>query len=179
MFKSKIITVSILFSMLYCGNLKASDTEDEKSIIRSACIYHFSQDATEEGSDFFSSEGLADYQLESELSKIAPLHINLIDREVGDSVLEQLIPYQHLIQGFSLEGNYFTNNALEILTKFKELRFLDLTNNSFSYPSLKPLYQLPHLDTVDLTYNKIAPQEIATLREQNLALKVISSVKTY
>lgn len=177
MIKSKIVTAGLLSSVLCYSALNASNKEEE-SIIRTACIYHFSQNLNEEGTDFFSTNNILDNQvLENELSNIAPLHINLIDRKVGDSVLEQLIPYKHLIYGLSLADNYFTNGALEILEKFKELRYLDVANNSFSYPSLNPLLTLSHLCTVDLTYNKIDIEEVRSLQTQRPILEVISSIQ--
>lgn len=89
-------------------------------------------------------------------------------------MLDDLIPYADLVYGLSLEGNFFTNNSLKILAdKFKQLRYLDVKNNSLRYPSLQPLLTLPHLSTLELTYNKIDPSEISQFQEQKTNCTVV------
>lgn len=167
--KLRFFATSFFSSLLLGGVLNASviSLNEQEDIIKTACIYHFCENPDEDVEDFFSVDSIPQDLLGAKLKERAPIHINLIDRGFGDAVLEELIPYAPLIYGLSLEGNFFTNESLEIIAgKFSELRYLDLKNNRLKKPLLEPLLTLPHLSTLELTYNKVDESEIMQFKKQ-------------
>lgn len=170
----KNTTTYIVFSLLFCNQASTMTVDNiDDNIIHTADIYKYSDNQDEDTETFFPKEGMTQKELEKELSKLGAVHINLIDCEVGDSALVQLIPYAHLIHGLSLSDNYFTNEALNHLTSFSELKYLELANNSFLNPSLASLRNLKHLSYLDLRHNKIDSSEIKALQEQMPKSKIV------
>lgn len=163
---NKFKIISIFF--LCCIIVQSAFSMDkfEENILHRACIYKYSDNQEEITETFSPGKYFTDEQFIEDLSRIQPIHINLIEMEVGDSILDQLIPYSHLIYGLSLEDNFFTNNSLSRLSKFSELRYLDLSNNSFTKPSLEGLANLKKLSILILTYNRIDPKELEAIREK-------------
>jgi hypothetical protein len=172
--KFKIISFFILYSII-CHNASSSEEEFNKSILHRSRIYKYSNDQSEETEIFFPSNQLTSEKFMEELNKIKPIHVNLIDMEVSDSVLLQLIPYSNFIHGLSLSDNFFTNKSLDYLTKFSELRYLNLSNNRFIFPSLDCLSDMNHLNHLDITYNRISYSELLSIQEKMKNVKIIFS----
>ncbi|OJX03732.1 MAG: hypothetical protein BGO76_00200 [Caedibacter sp. 38-128] len=157
-------TSLLALSYLASSNLSHASNTDltDESFFTTACIYSYKDNQEEESLDFnlkcFNN-------INAELEKFGPIHVNLIDRQLTDEVLDLLLPYASSIYALSLADNFFTNTAIEKLSEFTGLRYLDVANNSFTSPSLKPLTKLKNLKHLILTYNRIEPLEFENLKE--------------
>ncbi|MEI8296164.1 MAG: hypothetical protein WCG04_06550 [Alphaproteobacteria bacterium] len=149
-------------------------TDDvESNILNRAFVCKYSDDQEEETEVFLPKENWTPKEFMEELTKIQPIHVNLVEMNVSDYILDELLPYAHLIYGLYLSDNFFTDKSLEILQNFSELRFLGMENNSLNHPSLEHLLALTHLQHLDLTYNKIDPSELEAIRTKLEGVRVI------
>ena len=154
--------------------LSMEQSQSEEHILSKACIYKYTDNESDDDEEYCWPNNISNQtQTFNELSKIKPIHVNMIDLEVGDSALSQLLPYSSLIYGLSLSDNFFTNKSLDDLAKFHELRYLDITNNSFLFPSLDSLATLDHLRCLKVTYNRIDPTELKSLQNKLQAVEII------
>mgnify|MGYP003110129107 CR=1 FL=1 len=148
-------------------------SEANEAFFKTVCVYQYETDQEKEVLDFCPKES---DDLLSQLEAFGPVHVNLVDNEQGDGTLEKLVPFAQFIHGLSLEGNDFSTEELTNLSLFSELRFLDLTNTlPLVKPSLEPLYDLKHLETLVITYNNglTRTNEVAELTKVKPDLKII------
>lgn len=146
---------------------------DSEEFLRSACVYLYDEDQEKETSGFSPAESAS---LLVELKKFGPVHVNLIERELGDGTLDKLLPFAEWIYALSLDGNFFSNEELTKIGQFKQLRYVDLTNTlPLVKTTLTFLRDLPHLSCVDITYNNglARTNEVESLKKARPALKII------
>lgn len=124
------------------------DRSKMKNIFELCSVEKYSSDMCE----YTEEIDLENFHLD-EIKLYSPITVNLTDRDVGGREIENLLPFKDYIYGISLSSNFLDSDSIKPIGKLSQLRWIDLSNNSFFDDGIDHLLNLKNLFHLKITHN--------------------------
>ncbi len=169
MMLSKAVLFGFLTSVVLIPGASASKTSladefiGEDSIFLYAALYKYSENEDTLGDDHEDPDikvGMSQAEVVQEFARVGAANASFFEISVSNEELKKLLVAAPYLYGLYLNTSGLSNDSLEILKGFSELRFLDLTFNTIKTPTVEFFQSFPHLKEISLN-DYLSPEKEA------------------
>ena len=149
------------------------DSNEMSNIFEIGSVDKYSSDMYEYTDEVDLENLHTNEELLEKIRESSPVSVNLTDRNIGKEEIEQLLPFKDYIYGLSLSSNFLDSNSIGPIGKLSQLRWIDLSNNSFFDEGIDHLLNLENLLHLKITHNNNISSEAISKLSKTKTLKVI------